>query len=61
MPKLSKAINRDRKKKNSSKHVVDNRNIFLLEEIKKKKAEKAKAKKRKHYEDLREISEAGEE
>lgn len=61
MPKLSKAINRDRKKKNNSKHVIDNRNIFLLEEIKKKKAEKAKAKKRKHYEDLREISEAGEE
>lgn len=42
---ITKCGNRDRKiSKRKNGHVVDNRNIFVLEEIKRKKAEKAKRK-----------------
>ncbi|HBY20736.1 MAG TPA: hypothetical protein DEG71_06975 [Clostridiales bacterium] len=53
--RIEKANKRDRQiQKRKSGHVIDNRNIFILEEIQRKKAEKAKRKieKRIHKEDI---------
>lgn len=59
MPKLSKALKRDRKiRKRKSGMVVDNRGIFVLEEVKKKKSDKIKATRKRKWEQAREHNDA---
>lgn len=48
MPKLDKALKRDKKiHKRKHGHVIDNKGIFILEEMKIKRANKEKAKRKK--------------